>query len=562
MSQERDNAILRETQEGPDASEFNFHKRNLMSVPDINQGSYVANTIDFNLDSLATTNKYVNWKGSFLTVPLVLTVSTDAGAGVLGADADSIRQQIFAASMKNNTANLIHSMSIALNQNPVVTIQGFNNLMFQYKMLHSYSLDDVHNSGSAMGFGPLSAASQSFEDAIAPGGYGVSNNQIKADAAFDPANGYTFRQNKERLKRMMKTSFYDASTENAKMMDAGYANKQYKDNVKHSGAGLIVYHVLATIRMDLLHDYFDKVGLIRNSNYRMTFNTNANSSASFVVNAGALKSVSVQSPNRTLPFMVSPIDISGNSTGFPIASVVCDITVKVELTIVKGSSTAYNHPMGQCQMNLELFTMDPDVETKYLADPVKTILFSDYKVYNSGALANVAPGADINFLMETGLTRVRKLLIFPFITGTSVSNPDTANKGINAMESPFSEDCSNLASAYCSIDNFNVELGGENLYNRNIKYGFEHFLYEVHSDGNISSGLNPGLSSGLIDRETWDTYPHITVNLNRKSKVADDVAQAIKLNFSNSSKYTCDYVALICYEKEVQLNKATGMIII
>ena len=564
MSEAYDQSLLQESLEGPSETSFDFLSRNHVWVPDQNNGSYSANTIDFDLNSLATNNQYADYKGAFLEVPLTLTVSADAT--VIGQTAEAVKAQVFAASMKNNICNLIHSMSIMLNNNTLIPITPFNNLMVQYKMLHSYSLDDLHNYGSVMGMSKLSPETQSYSSSVSNEGLGSVNTQIRDDGEFLPSEGYLFRQNKERLARMKRSSFYASSDQNATMMTSDHLTKTYKDGVAVSKAGLIVYHVLATIRLDCLHDYFDKCGLIKNSNYRMVFHTNANSSCSLTVNGGSIKKATVVTPNRTLPFQVSPIGLIADDTGFPVANLVADNVVQVKLSVVKCDiDSTYNHPMTQCRMYVPLLTMEPSLETKYLSDPVKTVLFRDFQVFNAGNLSGIPSGNSVNTLLTNGLTRIRKVLIFPFLAASSNGFTDVSGTVANTfgpMESPFCDEPSTLASAYCSIDDYNIKLSNVNVYHANIKYNFEHFLHEVHSDGNISSGLNAGLSSGLINQQTWDTYPHIVSNITRKNEASDDVPQSISLTFKNSSKFTVDYTVIVEYEREVKLNKATGMLVI
>ena len=131
-----------------------------------------------------------------------------------------------------------------------------------------------------------------------------------------------------------------------------------------------------------------------------------------------------------------------------------------------------------------------------------------------------------------------------------------ANGGIRPMESPFNDH--DLANAYCSVDELNIGISNVSLFNTNLKYGYQHFLGEIASEGDITSGLNPGLSSGLISKEVFDVYSTLVFNIARKLASEDDTSNSISIKFTNTSKFTCNYMVMIEYERSVVINARTG----
>ena len=73
MSSQYDTSILAESQADPDTPQFEFTSRKNVWVPDINQGQYSANTIDFDLNSLAANNQFIDWRPAYLTIPLIMS---------------------------------------------------------------------------------------------------------------------------------------------------------------------------------------------------------------------------------------------------------------------------------------------------------------------------------------------------------------------------------------------------------------------------------------------------------------------------------------------------------
>jgi hypothetical protein len=143
MSAQYDSSILAESQSDPDHPQFEFTSRKVVSVPDINNGQYSANTIDFDLNSLSSNNQFIDWRAAYVSIPLIMTVSgySTAVTTVVAADpsttpptpetttttyTDNTQKQLFAASLKSCTANLIHSMSVQLNNNTLIPITPFS----------------------------------------------------------------------------------------------------------------------------------------------------------------------------------------------------------------------------------------------------------------------------------------------------------------------------------------------------------------------------------------------------------------------------------------------------
>ena len=189
-----------------------------------------------------------------------------------------------------------------------------------------------------------------------------------------------------------------------------------------------------------------------------------------------------------------------------------------------------------------------ELESIYLKDNVKTVLFNDFHVYTSGNLRNVAANSSVNTLLSKGLTRIKRLIVIPFLNA----------------------EASTLSPPYFHIDDFNVHLNNVNIYSQNIdfnvqlniKYNFENFLNEIQLDSNLGAGLNDQMSSGLINQQVFNKYPSLIVNLERKNKFKDIVPQSIGLTFKNASSFKVDYTVIIEYQRKVHLDRSTGMIII
>ena len=130
------------------------------------------------------------------------------------------------------------------------------------------------------------------------------------------------------------------------------------------------------------------------------------------------------------------------------------------------------------------------------------------------------------------------------------------------MNSPFDGAPGNLCP-YAYLTNLQDQLSGMNIYQEVKSYRFSNFLEEVRGKKEINGGLLAGLSNGLISEFDYNSsYPVIVVDLSRKNAEQYDVAQSVLVSFINSCKRTIDVLAIIEFEKALNLNVEVGSIVL
>ena len=101
-------------------------------------------------------------------------------------------------------------MSLEVGNNSVVNLTNFANIDINYKILNSFSQDDVKNLGPSLLFGGLDTPeSVSYKGVDAPEGLAECNNKIK-ETVFTSAGGYgttSYTQNKGRAERIRSLFF-------------------------------------------------------------------------------------------------------------------------------------------------------------------------------------------------------------------------------------------------------------------------------------------------------------------------------------------------------------------
>ena len=77
----------------------------------------------------------------------------------------------FALSLKNGYHQLVHSMSVEISNNSVVSTTSYSNMHINYKLLTTMSVDDERNFGPSIGF--VKDDSQSLRYEITDSAYGL-----------------------------------------------------------------------------------------------------------------------------------------------------------------------------------------------------------------------------------------------------------------------------------------------------------------------------------------------------------------------------------------------------
>ena len=128
--------------------EFLMQNRQYTWIPDSNGGSYAAGSqVVIDGSPLANSGKYFSAANSFIQIPLVMTLQS-----VVGNLNNVTSENDFALSLKNGYHQLVHSMSVEISNNSVVSTTSYTNMHINYKLLTTMSLDDERNFGPSIGF--------------------------------------------------------------------------------------------------------------------------------------------------------------------------------------------------------------------------------------------------------------------------------------------------------------------------------------------------------------------------------------------------------------------------
>ena len=242
--------------------EFAFKNKINVRIPDTNNSSYPSSQINFNLSSLTTYNYFLSCKQSTIEIPYVVGVAV-SGSIITTTSAHMV-------ALKKSVADLVNGISVQLNENSIIKFSDLSNLHYQFKVLSTWSQDDVNVIGDVINFAKNPTGSYDYQATASVNGIGECNN-ILIDAPFVAVNTYVQGvANKGLVKRMKQTSYNPANTTLALYTNASKSDTRQKSYWLQSSTTQSYYYMMVTIPLTELHDLFGKLPLIRNPYFKIT----------------------------------------------------------------------------------------------------------------------------------------------------------------------------------------------------------------------------------------------------------------------------------------------------
>jgi hypothetical protein len=606
-------AVVLEQSLSDESSVPQFVEKQYLYVNDSNNSNY-SSQIVIDTTSLSNSGSYLGWSESFLVMPLVLQMKTAAATVAPERPVD------YVLALKSGYWNMIHSLSVELNNGSVVQQTPFVNVYSSFKCLTSWSDEDLKQHGKVCGFCPDTADSWLFNPTtpaaggLAPNGLGLCNNRTSAALQITTAatNGaaitnivpptesvlsganITPQYNKGLLCRLKWLNFsVTAGARNDNKM-ALLANNtvglgQIFKSYVQSAAGSRAVVFPAIIRMKDVCDFFDKLPLLKGAAMRIYINTNqcycqlraANNTINALGVVGTAGNLALRSApiilggGGTNPLQVSSADEGqGFNTLVPNAGVAAALTdIEVAVSVVRtqfsqfgtGAGNVFAAPITSVRLYCPAYTMTPQAEAKYLSMmPTKKIVYEDFFQY---AIPNIGNGQDFNVLVSNGLANLKSVVMMGHLPQASNGGDAitaVAPAGIYAnsvasstLLSPFSS--TGGAPDPVAVSNFNIQLSGKNLFNQNKQYDYEVFVEQLQQSNQLNGGKTTGLASGLIGEEDFSNfYRYYYADCSRGLPGEEGVSRSIQIQGRNMSSVNVDYMVFACFSREIVLDLRSG----
>jgi hypothetical protein len=593
-----------------------FISKRWVYVNDNNNGNYSSQVV---IDSTPLSNAggWINWSEGYIMMPLVAQLTDDNGAKIVANTVNPLHTWAF----KNGFWHIINSMTIEFNNQNVVQQTPFTNVFRSFKAMTSFSKDDVKNHGASIGFCPDNAGAWNYDldDGTAvgsvPNGRGLSNNRNApnpiglssiigteiavanaqvASYSVSPASGLVgnktavasgtsnptsspfcqYAYNDGLLCRQEWVGY--CPTAGSVATSQGLINGQatcdtvYRSSVKVAG-GCATWYIYAKLRLKDLHDYFDKMPLLKGSTIRFYLNTNQtiatfsvvaptapNVASSGIIQPGSMLLTSAPSINGGL---TCPFTIASNDTGQGCSGLTAG-TYQLSLSIYQNQFSQANAVVADGKTKLSsvrlyapIYKFTPLKEQQYLSlAPTKKIKYCDIFQYQFNDIAQSSP---FNFLVSNGISNIKSVLVVPFLSKSANACIGTTATGISTITSPFST--SGATPDPITLTNFNILVSGVNLFLNNEMYDYEAFCQELSQSNQLNGGLTTGLTSGLISQEDFSRgMRYYYGNCSRILPAEAGVSRSIQIVGTNASLVSCDLMVFVEFEREMVIDLTTG----
>lgn len=544
-----------------DSTQPIFTDKDYTYILDSNNGSYNSQ-ITFESSQLSNNDRYINWSEAYIEIPLVL--SLNATAVTTGFHAAAAQ---YSASLKSGFWNLINSISVDVNGQNVVSLTPFTNMYINFKALTTFSQEDQEKFGGLLGFAKDDSLSFQYSNAASTNGIYTNNNQNYVN--IFPTNVATAKTigNLGLLKRQLNHCFDPAQVPFSTFNSATVSRtigKNYFEAVDSTTTnnGYKVWYILATIRLKEF-DFFDKMPLIKGSQVKIIINTNTSTSRVACTTVGTL--MTSTATNISLQGGTNPVIISSAAANNGMAALVAlgtNPSYDLNLSILRctnsslpagganGCPVASHQSLTSCRLYVPLYQFNPDFAQKMLSvGSVKKVQYRDIYEYT---VNNVSAGGTFNSILSNGIVNPKRLVVVP------IQNNGAGN--LSPLASPFdTAPCTTAPLA--AITQFNVMVGGINVFSLNQNLDFEVFQHELSETG-VNFGKTTGLGSGLITALDFQTsYRYLTVDLSRRLPNEDLTPKSIQIMGTNASLIGLDLYCFVEYEKEIKIDITTGQIV-
>lgn len=567
--------------------EHNFHvdqEENQNSYPitdvqwnyinDINQGNYSTGFINWtNVAVIGTSiDKQYDWSQAYTALPIQTSVIPDGNKLLI----DSSKSNINALGLKG-AQHIVDYLTIKFNGVNCNRGSYYNNF-YVHEQIKKMSTDEFKIYGDILNMEWDDGRSMQYIDNV-----GEVNNVTAAATINDIVNqGHVNR---------LKKGNIDLSAVSRSPLGmltgltaANLVSTEHQTGLCYCKDDGLVFRSVIYIPLSKLHDFFAQMPTVASSNgFELRLQCNATQENSYTVTYGALSNgtypITALTQNQvvghTCPWLLSNNKTDG-SAGLVLkngASPGADGTVTICSRIGWGTATGnYRVPTGftdntmapPARIWIPAINFTPEYTKQIISKPQHTLRYDDFYVDFD---LNKPLATQVSRLFNVQLSRVRKLYILPFLTGSSANT---------SLKSPYISPLSSAPNTTtpCRLKNFNIQIGGQNIFvepqTTNNQFYHNNYLSLVSKvNGNSSKSQ---LFGTQITKSMWEQgYTSYVINL---EKVADEVTDSLMKSFQftfqidGDSKTSLagtsmayDFLYLITYQSILELDRATGEII-
>jgi len=555
-----------------------FVRKDWLNILDNQSQNYSGNQCVIDTSQLANSNKYMNYRESYLSIPLLLTLNatTTTTANLEPNTVNGTRSCDYALALKGWTGSLIHSLTLDYNGTTIIQQTPLQSIWNTFKLQCSLSWSDIISQGASIGFFPDSALSFAYSTIFSASGIGICNN-VNAPTIDEPVvsgawNSY-LQANPAIAKRQMLLNYHPegltapALSAFSTLFTEASCRSAYKSYIANSKntqgligtAGSFSQSAMVQVKLKHLHSFFDNAPLLKGVFMRLTMNLN-NTSIAFTHTGTAgtniFNAMSVSSAYSGVnPLMITASSAgSGTAACFLADSYLASVAVGAKL-LASGAVGSAGSLAQSITLNVPAYTFNPTFESSYLSSPVKRIEYTDIYQYQ---VQSIASAGYVNQLITNGIAGIQSVLIVPFL---SPVGSVATNTGITVpqIQSPFDTAGCGTTAPLAIFTNFNVVVAGQNMIYNTERYTYEQFMNQQYGHLAVNGGLTDGLTSGLIDQLSWETNQcYWYVDCSRMLPVEEQVPKSVNIIGQNLSALALDLIVFVEYKCGLSIDVLSG----
>jgi hypothetical protein len=341
----------------------------------------------------------------------------------------------------------------------------------------------------------------------------------------------------------------------------------------------------AVIRLKDIADMFCKMPMTKGGTFRMYINTNqvyfqvSQTSATIETDNTAVTADAFQILT-TAPVILggggtNPVMFASSAIGqgsqtlitpqIGTAPASANETISVALSIVRTQFSQITNvvscPITSCRLYCPVYTLSPLSEQRLLSlSPTKKVVYEDIFYYQ---FPNQAGGQNFNLLVSNGIPNIRKVLVQALINkasnGTAYNAGGVAGLTTSTLLSPFTT--TGGTPDPISINNFQIQISGKNLFINQLQYDWEEFVEQLVSSNQLNGSLTTSMASGQIGKQDYQAlYRYYYGNASRSIPSEDGVAKAVQIlgQINTPSTISCDIVCFISFERDFTIDLRSG----
>jgi len=557
-----------------------FIRKDWLNILDNQNTNYQNNQSIIDTSQLSNSNKYMAYREGYLSVPMLLSARAafNNAGGLVFKD--------YSLGLKNWFGTIIHSLTLDYNGTTIIQQTPLCNLWNSFKLLTTLSWNDVSTIGSSIGFYPDVPDSFQFDLAnLNKSSLGINNNvlgQVFTSATGTLSQNIFTQQNGEiggNIGATFRTKWIAYNPSAPLGSGATYANllpaqsckniwKSYISTTQASAAAvnpISAISIMGVIYLKHIHSFFNMVPLLKGVFMKLTLNLN-NASTSITYTKADDAGTFLQCTNSTVYVGgVQPILVPSTKAGFgfspdPAAgvyNVFFDLTVGATCNntdITTGGAVAGTLSKS-VYLYVPAYTFNPTFEQAYLSQNIKQIKYTDIYQYQITGANAISPNGQFNNLITNGIANIKSVLILPFYSTTMAIGSQPVIEYLSPFDTAGGGTCAPMAS----INNFNVQIAGQNAIYNMQKYTFEEWVNQLNGCNAVNGGLTDGLTSGLIDFLGFSTsYPFYYVNVERMLPVEQSVPKSVQILGTNQNALPLNLIIFIEYGVQISIDVLTG----